>query len=161
MQQLSEKLVQSCHLGVLEAGHVVILAQTSAPASVGLYVKAGSAVDLTEAASGQVILAHLPPEARKKVLLEWQKETGRKVPSDLSNHLKKIEQRGYERRASYQIKGVINISCPIMGEKNRAVAAITVPFIERLGAAVAFSEAETLLQQASWEISAAIGAGTR
>lgn len=157
MHLLAEKLQQSCHLGVLEAGRVVILAQTNAPASVGLYVKAGSSVDLMEAATGQVILAHLPKEARLKVLGEWQKETGREVPSDLNGHLEAIHRRGYEKRLSYQVKGVINISYPIVGEGNRAVAALTVPFIQRLGSNVLPKEAEDALLSTSQEISAAIG----
>lgn len=160
MQLLSEKLQQSCHLGVLEAGRVVILAQTNAPASVGLYVKAGSTVDLMEAATGQVILAHLPLEARQKVLADWKKETGRKVPADLGSHLTRIERRGYEMRVSYQVKGVINISCPVRGEGNRTVAALTVPFIQRLGTSVPLREAGVFLQQASQQISAAIGASS-
>jgi DNA-binding IclR family transcriptional regulator len=158
MHVLSEKLEQSCHLGVLEAGHVVILAQTNARASVGLYVKAGSTVDLMEAASGQVILAHLPSEARGKALADWQKETGRKEPADLGSHLKKIERRGYETRKSYQVQGVINVSCPLMGESSRAVAALTIPFIQRLGASIPLREAELMLRETSREISKAIGA---
>lgn len=158
MHSLAEKLHQSCHLGVLDAGRVVILAQTNAPVSVGLYVKAGSTVDLMEAATGQVILAHLDKEHRQRVLSEWQKETGEKIPADLSGHLERIRRRGYEKRSSYQIKGVTNISTPIMGEGNRAVAALTVPFIERLRAPVLMPEAEKLLLEACREISAGIGA---
>lgn len=43
MHLLAEKLQQSCHLGVLESGRVVIVAQTNAPVSVGLYVSIGGA----------------------------------------------------------------------------------------------------------------------
>lgn len=160
MHRLSEKLIQSCHLGVLESGRVVILAQANAPASVGLYVKVGSAVDLMEAATGQVILAHLPIESRQKILNDWQKETGREVPSDLFDHLNTIERRGYEKRMSYQIEGITNISCPVMREGNRVVAALTVPFIKRLGGGVSLRDAATFLQDATREISAAIGART-
>lgn len=158
MHTLAEKLEQSCHLGVLESGRVVILAQTNAPVSVGLYVKAGSSVDLMEAATGQVILAHLSKEQRGKVLHEWEGETGGKIPADLNGHLERIRRRGYEKRASYQVKGVTNISVPIMGEANRVVAALTIPYLERLHSPMVLSEAEALLRRVCREISIAIGA---
>lgn len=158
MHLLAERLQQSCHLGVLEAGRVVILAQTNAPGSVGFYVKAGSTVELMEAATGQVILAHLPGDHQLKVLAEWQRETQKKVPVDLHKHLDAIRRRGYEKRASYQVKGVTNISGPIVAEGNRVVAALTVPFIQRLKSPVQIEETEIALVEVCQEISAAIGA---
>lgn len=157
MHALAEKLQQSCHLGVLESGQVVILAQTNSPGSVGFYVKAGSNVDLMEAATGQAILAHLPPEARQRTLEEWQKETGRTVPSDLGRHLERIRRRGYERRESYQVRGIINISCPILDSQGRGVAALTVPYIQRLHGEVSTDRVERALAETAKDISAAIG----
>lgn len=159
MHLLAERLHQSCHLGVLEAGRVVILAQVNAPAPVGFYVRAGSSVDLMEAATGQVILAHLPHAEQRKVLGDWRRETGRAIPDGLTRRLQRIRQRGYEKRASYQVRGVTNISFPITGENGRAVAALTVPFIERLQAMADPEEAaEDLLLQTCREISLAVGA---
>lgn len=157
MHLLADKSHQSCHLGVLESGRVVILAQTNAPVSVGLYVKEGSTIDLMEAATGQVILAYMPREHRKKILHEWQRETGKKVVAGLNAHLERIRSRGYEKRLSYQVKGVTNISVPIMGEGNRIVAALTIPFIQRLNSPVGISETEDLLCGVCREISVAIG----
>jgi DNA-binding IclR family transcriptional regulator len=61
-------------------------------------------------------------------------------------------------RMSYQVKGVINISCPVKGEGNHTVAALTVPFIQRLGTSVPLRKAGTIVQEISQEISTAIGA---
>ncbi len=158
MHSLADRVQQSVHLGVLEAGRVVILAQTNAPGSVGFYVKPGSSVDLMEAATGQAILAHMPREARQRVLEEWQKETGKAVPSDLSRHLERIRKRGYEKRASYQVRGITNISFPVRDAQDRAVAALTVPYIQRVGAGVGMEEVESALVETAREISVAIGA---
>jgi DNA-binding IclR family transcriptional regulator len=158
MHALVERLQQSCHLGVLEAGRVVILAQTNAPGSVGFYVKPGSSVDLMEAATGQAILAHLPKEMWPRVLEEWRKETGGKVPRDFESHLERIRKRGYEKRASYQVRGVTNISFPVCDAQGRAVAALTVPFIQRVKAEVGIPEVEQMLTEVAREISLAIGA---
>jgi DNA-binding IclR family transcriptional regulator len=158
MHVLVERLQQSCHLGVLEAGRVVILAQTSGSGPVGFYVKAGSIVDLMEAATGQAILAYLPPEAYHRVLQDWIKETGRKVPADLRGRLMRIRRRGYEKRDSYQVRGILNISCPICDAQGRAVAALTVPYIQRLHDKVDIKQVELAIVAAAKEISAAIGA---
>src|SRR6202021_1644752 len=56
MHRLAHDTLQSCHLGVLEGGRVVILAQVNAPADLGFFVKLGSTVDLMEAGSGYAIL---------------------------------------------------------------------------------------------------------
>lgn len=157
MHALVEVLQQSCHLGVLEGGRVVILAQTNAPGSVGFYVKAGSSIDLMEAASGQAIMAHLPPEARQKVIVEWQKETGGHVPSDLNANMERIRVRGYEKRSSYQVKGVVNISVPIMGRQDIAVAALTVPYIQKLQQGVSLEAIENALIETAKTISHAMG----
>lgn len=160
MHALVEVLQQSCHLGVLESGRVVILAQTNAPGSVGFYVKAGSTVDLMEAATGQAILAYLSPEARQKIIEEWQRETGGQLPADLTSHLQRIRRRGYEKRSSYQVKGVVNISVPIMGAQDMAVAALTVPYIQRLQRGVGLETIERALIETATEISHALGSSS-
>lgn len=158
MQAAVERLQQSCHLGVLEGGQVIILAQVNAPGSVGFYVKPGSAVDLMEAATGQAILANLPTEECGKVLEEWRKATGKSIPSSLARHLDGIRRRGFEKRASYQVSGITNISFPVLDARGRAVAAITVPYIRRLQGEVGIPEIEKHLAAAAREISAGLGA---
>jgi DNA-binding IclR family transcriptional regulator len=46
MHGVAHELRQSCHLGVLDGGHVVILTQVDTPESTGLHVKMGSKVEL-------------------------------------------------------------------------------------------------------------------
>ena len=157
MHILVERMQQSCHLGVLESGRVVILAQASASGSVGFYVKSGSNVDLLESATGQVILAYLPPEIAQRALREWEQETGGSVPPDLERHLERIRRRGSEKRASYQIRGIINISSPIRDARGNVVAALTVPYIQRVHDGVSTEKVERALVRATKEISAAIG----
>jgi len=48
MHRLAHDTLQSCHLGVLEGGRVVILAQVNAPTDLGFFVKLGSTVDLMD-----------------------------------------------------------------------------------------------------------------
>jgi DNA-binding IclR family transcriptional regulator len=157
MQEVVHAIHQSCHLGVLEAGQVVIVAQADSPISPGFYVKAGAIVDLMHAATGHVILAHLPPDARERAIETWQQLTQKRVPKDLNEHLRKIEEQGYEERDSYEIRGVINVTYPVLDERGNAVAALTVPYLARIEEPITFKQVHAALRQASIQLTEAIG----
>jgi len=156
MQRLAHETLQSCHLGVLEGAQVVILAQTNAPLNIGFYVKLGSSVDLMEAASGYVILAHQDEEHRARTLAEWTRSSGKKPPSDLDLHLRRIRKAGHEKSASYLVKGVVNISFPVLNHQGSAIAALTIPYIQYSEAAVSAEQVIEFLRKAAAEITAAI-----
>ncbi len=158
MHQVAHELRQSCHLGVLDGGHVVILAQVDSPESTGFYVKVGSKVDLMHAATGHVILAHQDQDSCQRAVDEWVLETKKKMPTDLGEHLAKIRIRGYERRASYEVTGVVNISFPILNAQGNAVAGLTVPYVKRIEDTIGIQEIIVSLRRATRQISEAIGA---
>lgn len=158
MHQVAHELRQSCHLGVLDGGHVVILAQVDSPESTGFYVKVGSKVDLMHATTGHVILAHQDQDSCRRAVDEWMLETNKKMPADLEEHLAKIRIRGYERRASYEVTGVINIGFPILNAQGNAVAGLTVPYVKRIEDTIGIPEIIVSLRKASRQISEAIGA---
>jgi DNA-binding IclR family transcriptional regulator len=157
MHELAQKINQSCHLGVLDGDHVIILAQVDAPASTGFYVKAGSSVDLIEAATGHAILAFQRPEVREWAVREWQRTNRRTVPTDLDRHLARIRKTGFEERESYQVSGVINFSSPVFDEQGYAVAALSVPFIRRIKDHITPKDVRRHVQEASREISREVG----
>jgi DNA-binding IclR family transcriptional regulator len=158
MHWLTQKLRQSCHLGIIDGGHVVILSQVDSPESTGFYVKMGSKVDLMRAATGYVILAHQDEDARERVIEEWRLETKKRRPSDLDKHLAKILARGHERRASYEVAGVVNISFPVLNVQGQAIAGLTVPFVRRIQDTIGLTEVVSTMREASRQISAAMGA---
>lgn len=158
MHVLAHRIRQSCHLGVIDGGHVVILSQVDSPESTGFYVKMGSKVEMMHAATGHVILAHLDNDARERALDEWKLETKRsKPPADLETHLTRIASRGYEKRASYQVAGVVNISFPILNVQRQAIAGLTVPFVKRLEDKTGVAQVIDAVRDASRQISEAMG----
>jgi DNA-binding IclR family transcriptional regulator len=158
MHGVAHELRQSCHMGVVDGGHVVILAQVDSPESTGFYVKMGSKVDLMHAATGHVILAHQSEDGYQRALDEWSNETKKRKPADLDAHLAKIRRRGYESRASYEIKGVVNISFPILNAQGNAVAGLTVPYVKRSEDKVGIPDIVEALRVASQHISETLGA---
>jgi DNA-binding IclR family transcriptional regulator len=157
MQQVTHELNQSCHLGILDGGHVVIIAQVDSPISPGFYVKAGAIVDLMHAATGHVILAHQTPEVTSRAMQIWSRQNNAQVPRDLAAHLTKIKRQGYEERESYQVNGIVNVSCPVFDDRGNAIAAMTVPFIQRIGDQTTPATARKVLKQATFLLSEAIG----
>lgn len=157
MQRLAHDTMQSCHLGVLEGGRIVILAQQNPPSNLGFYVKLGSTVDLMEAASGYVILAHQDETHRARTLAEWSRSTKKKLPADLDIHLRRIRKAGFEKSPSFLVKGVVNISFPVLNHQGSAVAALTVPFIQYSNLGLDIDDTIEHLKNAAAEITAAIG----
>ena len=157
MQKLAHDLGQSCHLGILDGGHVVIIAQVDSPLSSGFYVKAGAMVDLILAATGHVILAHQTADVSSRAIELWCQQNNARPPRDLAAHLAEIKRRGHEQRESYQVEGVVNISFPVLDDRGCAIAAITVPFLQRVGNPTTPETVRSALKDASSQLSEAIG----
>jgi DNA-binding IclR family transcriptional regulator len=157
MHQVAHETRQSCHLGIIEGSEVVILAQVNPPTSIGFYVKLGSTVELMEASTGYVILAHQDEGHRERTLAEWKHQTGGELPSDLSKHLARIQRQGYEERPSYKVRGIVNFSYPIFDERGSALCALTIPYIQHFETNVTADKVRSALREAAREITAAIG----
>jgi DNA-binding IclR family transcriptional regulator len=157
MHRVAHETQQSCHMGIIEGAEVTILAQMNAPTSIGFYVKLGSSVELMEASTGFVILAHQDDEHRFRTLAEWKRLTGGELPADLPAHLARIKRQGYESRPSYKVRGVTNISYPIFDGRGSAIGALTVPYIQYMAAAPNTAKVSASLKKAASEITAAIG----
>jgi DNA-binding IclR family transcriptional regulator len=157
MQRFAHETLQSCHMGVIEGEHVVILAQVNAPTNQGFFVKLGSTVDIMDSASGYVILAHQDAAHRARTIADWSRETGKKPAANLMPHLERLRKIGHERRASYLVKGVINISFPIFDDRGAPLGALTVPYLEHHKSKHSEADVIKALGQAAAEITAAIG----
>ena len=157
MQRFTHDTLQSCHLGVIEDARVVILAQVNAPTAAGFYVKLGSSVDIMDASSGFVILAHQQKASLERTLGEWQRVTQLEPPADLRQHLARIRRKGFEERNSYQVRGVVNMTFPVFDDRGSAIGALTVPYIEYVDPSVTRAAVLEAARAAAAEITRAIG----
>src|ERR1700676_492712 len=157
LQRVASNTGQSCHLAMLTHAEVVVVAQFEAPGIMGFSVHLGANIDLLNTASGHVILAFQSQEVRARALGAWRFRSRKPVPAGLFRHLNQIRQRGYEELASYQVHGVVNISYPVLNQHGEAIAAMTVPFLARIGATVGHPQCTKALSLASGALSSAIG----
>ncbi len=134
MDDFARKAEQSCHMGVYDRGNVLISAQINSPSGWSFAVQRGARVGLLDTASGHLLLAYADAGSYRRMLAEHTPLDG-EVPiteADLQATLANIRQRGYLERDSAQTLGVVDISFPILGPDNTALATLTCPYIRRI-----------------------------
>ena len=156
VQRVASETGQSCHLAMLNHAEVVIVAQADAPGNMGFSVRPGANIDLLNTASGHVILAFQSDEVRSRALGAWRLRSGKPIPAGLYRHLEQIRRRGYEELASYQVHGIVNISYPVLNQHGEAIAAMTIPFISRIGDSLGPPQVKQELRRASRTLSLAV-----
>lgn len=157
LQEVANHTGQSCHLAMLSDAAIIVVAQVDAPGSMGFSLRLGAQVDLFDTASGHVILAFQSTAARQRTFAAWQRRSRRPIPRSVPKHLTGIRARGYEEMPSYQVNGVLNISYPILNQHGEAIAAMSVPFMRRIGGWLGPKQIKERLQSASERLTAGIG----
>ncbi len=134
MDDFARKAEQSCHMGVYDRGNVLISAQINSPRGWSFSVQRGARVGLLDTASGHLLLAYADEGSYRRMLAEHTPLDG-EVPiteKKLQETLAAIRQQGYLERDSAQSFGVVDISFPILGPDNTALATLTCPYIRRI-----------------------------
>jgi DNA-binding IclR family transcriptional regulator len=139
MRDLAHAINQSVHLAVLTDDSVLIAGQVDPPARHVMSVRLGTRVDVWRASSGRVMMAFQPESVLAEMLQRAPLPPGTDE-AQLRGELKAIRQRGHEIVDSFVIRGVVNISTPIIDHTGEAIAALTVPHIERFGDTVSFAD---------------------
>ena len=94
-------------------------------------LKVGAEVNVFSASSGIILLAYQTEETRNTLNDQCQdaKDIGM---VQLAHKLNNIRRMGFEEVESYMVKGVYNLSAPVLDPNGRAVAALTIPFLAKL-----------------------------
>jgi DNA-binding IclR family transcriptional regulator len=132
MQRLASELDQSCHLTVYGQGKQVVLSKIDTPSGMGFAVRAGAELDVLISASGRVLLAFQDEETTKLRIEESLQRRPEQADVQIDSILNRIRVAGYESIPSVQVRGLWAVSFPILDTQGRAIAALTVPYAERL-----------------------------
>lgn len=132
MQRLAGELDQSCHLTVYGQGKQVVLCKVDTPSGMGFAVRAGAELDVLISASGRVLVAFQDEETRKLRIEESIQRRPEQADPQIDSILEKIRVAGFESIPSVQVRGLWAVSYPILDTQGRAIAALTVPYAERL-----------------------------
>lgn len=132
MQQLSSELEQSCHLTLYSQGKQMVIAKVDVPSGMGFSVRVGAELDVIASASGRVLLAFQDPRVTELRIKESLARSPEYEDPQLSVVLTRIKADGYESAHSVQVRGLYAISYPILDANGHAIAALTVPYSERI-----------------------------
>ncbi len=157
MDDFARRAEQSCHMGVYDRGNVLIAAQVNSPRGWSFSVQRGARVGLLDTASGHILLAYADSESRQRMVAAHQPLDG-EVPvtaESLARTLAAIRAQGYVERDSAQSFGVVDISFPVLGPDNTALATLTCPYIRRIDSHVgpASAAVRNLLRDATVALS--------
>ncbi len=156
MRRLAIDINQSVHLTILSGDDILVVGQVDSPGNNIMSVRLGAKIDIWRASSGRVILAHqsasdLRERATKSSLPEGV--TFEEIQSDL----KKIRDLGHEVMDSFVVRGVVNISAPVIDHSGRGIAALNIPYIERMDTKVSFGQCTERLIAAAGQLSLSLG----
>jgi DNA-binding IclR family transcriptional regulator len=132
MQKLASEIEQSCHLTVYGQGRQVVIAKVDSPSSMGYSIRLGSELDVIVSASGRVMLAFQEEATRRILIEEVLLRRPDHADAALYDKLDAIRERGFESAQSTQIRGMHAVSYPILDSQNHSIAALTVPYADRI-----------------------------
>lgn len=132
MHRLASEVDQACHLTVYSQGRQIVIAKVDVPSGMGFSVRIGSELDVLVSASGRVLLAFQDEQTRAVRIEEAAQREAQVDPASLPAKLAKIARRGFESAPSGQVKGLFAISYPILDLRGFALAALTVPYADRV-----------------------------
>lgn len=132
MQRLASELDQSCHLTVYGQGKQVVLSKVDTPSGMGFAVRAGAELDVLISASGRVLVAFQDEGTRRLRIEESLQRRPEQADPQIDSILDKIRVAGFESSPSVQVRGLWAISFPILDTQGHAIAALTVPYAERI-----------------------------
>lgn len=132
MHKLAGDIDQSCHLTVYSQGKQVVIAKVDVPSGMGFSVRVGSELDVMVSASGRVLLAFQDQETRKLRIAESSVREPEQDLAALDQKIAAIAAKGYEAAPSGQVRGLFAISYPILDLRGHAIAALTVPYADRI-----------------------------
>jgi DNA-binding IclR family transcriptional regulator len=158
MRDLAQRINQSVHLAVLAEDSVLILGQVDPPARHVMSVRLGTRVDVWRASSGRVMIAFQTEDARTGMLRRAPLPpaiTEQCLRADLAD----IRTCGHEIVDSIVIKGVVNISAPIIGHTGQAIAALNVRPIECFGHPIRFSDCCIATIEGAARLTQSLGGG--
>jgi len=160
MQELAERIGQSCYLGVANAERILVVAQAEPHGPVAFAMRLGAhfpfrATDI--AARILVAFAHEPRRSERLRALLAPGEEHREA--ELRKRLDAVARDGHEIAPSPLAAGVTNVGAPVFDRHGRVTAALIVSILAGTDAArTELADLVPLVETAARHISTAIGA---
>lgn len=133
MRKLADATEQSCHLVVYSEGVGLVIAQQNSLSQTTFGVRLGTTIGIINTCSGHLILAYASIDERAKILATQTPKVRKSLKnSDLNKIVEQILKQGHERHVSEITHGVHDIGCPVFDSTGEMIAALSIPFLERI-----------------------------
>lgn len=130
LQALSEKIGETCNIGILDRDRIVYIDRVEANWPLTIQFRTGSAVPLHCTAIGKLFLAHMPADQVERMLgtapLQRFTDTTITTIAALLRELERIRSQGYSIDNEEYLGGVICIAVPILDQNGKICAALAV-----------------------------------
>lgn len=156
MRDLSENIDQSCHLAVASGDQMVVVARIENSGLLGFSVRPGYRRSIVEATSGLVLFGFQPDSIRADWLRLFAAYPNKARLAAFQQQAEAVKQQGFAKADSDFVQGVTDLSAPIMAG-GTCVAALTVPFVQRVTLPRSIDETIGLVQEAAGRVSVALG----
>jgi len=129
LQELVDEVGETCNVGVLEGLDYVYIDRIECEWPLRIHLEVGQRVPAHCIAGGKVLLAHLEPGLRARLLRSRKlvARTPRTITrvSDLEAELDTVLRRGYGSNDQENFDGIVAVAVPILDGHDRVVAALT------------------------------------
>jgi DNA-binding IclR family transcriptional regulator len=161
MQSLARQTLQSCHISIMQAGRIIVIAHVDAPGSISVTVRTGALLNPFTAMSGRILLAFCREEQRARMIENHLLITG-DIPMSLEDYnalLAPIRDQGFACAPSPKVRGVTDLGCPVWTRDGSCAGALTIPYLEDISAqhGPSLQASLELLRKAAAEISRGLG----
>lgn len=157
MDRLAVSTGLACHLSMASGGQFLIIVQAEPPRSMGWMVKLGAAFPFSMKFASARVIAAFQTGGRREEMVRILAEQSGQAAAQVARRLDAIAAKGHDMADSEMAGGLTDLSCPVRDERGHAVAALTLPFVPRLGVQAEAAEVVPLLCAAAIAISGKIG----
>jgi DNA-binding IclR family transcriptional regulator len=159
MHKLTERIGQSCHLGVASADQMVIVARVEAPGDLGFSVRIGYRRSLIDSTSGLVLYAFQSDLVRTEWKARLSGSVSRRAWVNFERRGHAARRAGFVKSESQAVEGVIDISAPVT-QSGSVAAALTIPYV-KTARSLSVEDTVRPIVLAAREISSALGGDNR
>jgi len=159
LSRLAAKVEEVLILSAIDGLTARVIMVADNPAPIGLRIRMGTQNPLLLTASGRILIAFQPEKYRRMLLEDVAKvrRAGESDPKHLLRRVERIRKHGYELVADETLKGVTDVSFPIIDKDGFVQAAITMPFLFWVSSRRLLQHASLHLFNAASEMSAGMG----
>lgn len=159
IQTTAAEVEEALMLSVVDGTRVRVVAVAENPAPIGFRVRIGTQNRLLSKASGRVLLAFQPPPSggRLRTMAAEELQAEGVETARLLRRVDLIATRGYEMVSDETLRGITDVSFPILDADGTAQAALTMPFLSWMAGEVHLPAAAAKLHRAAAELSRQIG----